>query len=458
MLPHLRAGTLLLCFYAATLLVYGPKLARRQALRQHQVVESPPTLPFLRTWKPIDDGLKIYIYTDLPQRFNEEIRRENRKCASSMFAAEVAIHNYLLRSTVRTTNPSEADLFFLPVYTTCRFTAFAGGGPDPWEGRRLMAAAVDWLSSNHNDLWTANGGRDHVFLATHDYATCFDYKRSRAINPFEPVSSSIILQTLGDNASPCYNSHHQIVIPPFLPVAPAVAKESTTLLQANWKEFLPTDYESGHESQSIKEFRDSSSSLRDVNCFFIGQLEWEDANGVVDTSYSGGIRQTIRRLYEKDPWFLIKHVTREGSGGLSTSLYINYLERSIFCLSPAGFAPWTKRFFEAIIHGCIPVVIADTLVLPFEDQLDYSQLVVRVSQDELSKGLLKQRLQAISKIQLRAMQSAIVSVRKAFLFEFPTVSPSRVHWVSRLGDQNGGNAFDYTLRELALKKKTWAYA
>ena len=36
-----------------------------------------------------------------------------------MFAPEVAIHEALLRSPGRTMDPDEADVFYVPVYSTC---------------------------------------------------------------------------------------------------------------------------------------------------------------------------------------------------------------------------------------------------------------------------------------------------------------------------------------------------
>jgi len=36
------------------------------------------------------------------------------------------------------------------------------------------------------------------------------------------------------------------------------------------------------------------------------------------------------------------------------------------------------RFFEAVLLGCIPVIISDNLVLPFESTLDYASFSVKV--------------------------------------------------------------------------------
>lgn len=48
--------------------------------------------------------------------------------------------------------------------------------------------------------------------------------------------------------------------------------------------------------------------------------------------------------------------------------------RSVFCLSPAGDTPSSARLFDAIVSGCLPVIISDELELPFEGILDYRKV------------------------------------------------------------------------------------
>jgi hypothetical protein len=85
---------------------------------------------------------------------------------------------------------------------------------------------------------------------------------------------------------------------------------------------------------------------RPIMVFFWGQLSWTDANGVVDDGYSHGIRQRLKEYYAHDLSFVMHHVNREGDGSLDFMKYSRMLDSSVFCLSPAGFAPWTKRLYE----------------------------------------------------------------------------------------------------------------
>ena len=421
----------------------------------------PPSTPF-----------KIFIY-DMPEEFNNLIRRENHKCASSMFASEVALHTWLLHNKdIRTFDINKADLYYVPAYTTCQSTAFAGNGPDPWAGKELMSKAINWVQVHYPDQWKKKRGRDHVFSAVHDYGSCFDFQRERAhkTGPLEDLKNSIVLMSLGDTKSPCYNAKKDVIIPSFIPSLPATAIISSDaaaaadLLQANWHMYLgnegPTEddedanVKSGNELMHLPAASRAVPGNRKILVFFWGQLAWTDAGGKVDTSYSHGIRQNLKRLYKSDPLFVMHHVTREGAGSLEFQKYSGLLDRSVFCLSPAGFAPWTKRLYEVIMHGCIPIIIADVLIMPFEKQLDWSKFSIRISENDLATGKLKGLLTSLSKNKIVQMQQTLADMKEAMVYRFPTSKQIKTTWSSKHG--KGNNAFDYIMRELSEKSTNWA--
>ena len=53
--------------------------------------------------------------------------------------------------------------------------------------------------------------------------------------------------------------------------------------------------------------------------------------------------------------------------------------RSHFCLAPSGDG-WGTRLKLAIRLGCIPLVIQDGVVLPFEEVLPYQDFAIRLPQ------------------------------------------------------------------------------
>lgn len=120
-----------------------------------------------------DSGLlkevKVFVY-DLPPKYNVEWL-SNERCSNHLFASEVAIHRALLNSDYRTFDPLEADFFFVPVYVSCNFSTI-NGFPAIGHARSLIASAVAHISS-HYSFWNRTNGSDHVFVASHDFASCF---------------------------------------------------------------------------------------------------------------------------------------------------------------------------------------------------------------------------------------------------------------------------------------------
>lgn len=90
-----------------------------------------------------------------------------------MFAAEVFMHRFLLKSPVRTLNPEEADWFFVPVYTTCELTP--NGLPLPFKSPRMMRSAIQLVASKW-PYWNRTEGADHFFVTPHDFGACFHYQ------------------------------------------------------------------------------------------------------------------------------------------------------------------------------------------------------------------------------------------------------------------------------------------
>ena len=57
--------------------------------------------------------------------------------------------------------------------------------------------------------------------------------------------------------------------------------------------------------------------------------------------------------------------------------YVCEMVAAEFCLTPPGYAPWSFRFYEALVVSCIPVLFDDQHeVFPWEGQLDYESMVV----------------------------------------------------------------------------------
>ncbi|XP_062207203.1 probable arabinosyltransferase ARAD1 isoform X2 [Phragmites australis] len=125
-------------------------------------------------------------------------------------------------------------------------------------------------------------------------------------------------------------------------------------------------------------------------------------------------------------------VIEEGSAGAEGKTAAqNGMRKSIFCLSPAGDTPSSARLFDAIISGCIPVIISDELELPFEGILDYREIALFVSSsDAVQPGWLVNYLRGIDAKRVREMRYNLVKYSRHFLYSSPAqpLGPEDLTW------------------------------
>lgn len=57
--------------------------------------------------------------------------------------------------------------------------------------------------------------------------------------------------------------------------------------------------------------------------------------------------------------------------------------RSKYILCPRGYGPTSYRLYEAFQYGAVPVYISDNFWLPWEAELDWERLIIRISPDQV---------------------------------------------------------------------------
>ncbi|GMG98784.1 hypothetical protein Nepgr_000624 [Nepenthes gracilis] len=324
--------------------------------------------------------LKVFIY-ELPSKYNSDWL-SNERCSKHLFASEVAIHRSLLGSDVRTLDPYDADFFFVPVYVSCNFST-VNGFPAIGHARSLISSAVELISSTL-PFWNRSRGADHVFVASHDFGACFHTLEDVAMADGIPeiLKNSIILQTFGVNYNhPCQDVKN-VLIPPYIP---------------------PESVRSTLEKRPF-------DGQRDIFAFFRGKMEVHPKN-VSGRFYSKAVRTKIWRTFNKDRRFYLRRNRYAG--------YQSEMVRSVFCLCPLGWAPWSPRLVESVALGCIPVIIADGISLPFPDAVPWPDISLTVPENDVEK--LGRILGHVAKTNLTAIQKNIwdPSVRRALLFHDP---------------------------------------
>ncbi|KAL4386940.1 hypothetical protein GQ457_09G013890 [Hibiscus cannabinus] len=124
--------------------------------------------------------------------------------------------------------------------------------------------------------------------------------------------------------------------------------------------------------------------------------------------YSKKVRTDIWRRYNGDRRFYLQRSRYAG--------YQSEIVRSVFCLCPLGWAPWSPRLVESVALGCVPVIIADGIRLPFASVVRWPEISLRVAERDVGK--LGRILEEVARTNLSTIQRNLwdPSVSKALLF------------------------------------------
>ncbi|KAI5068083.1 hypothetical protein GOP47_0016428 [Adiantum capillus-veneris] len=318
--------------------------------------------------------MKVYVY-DIPAAYNKRAVQKDPRCLAHMFATEIKIHTFLHKSEVRTFVPEEADWFFTPIYTNCDLSDT--GLPLINRVPQMMQGAITYIST-HWPYWNQSRGANHFFVVPHDFGACFHFQEMAAVRRgiFPLLREAALVQTFGQIKHPCM-TEKSIIIPPYVPLM-RISRHS-----------LPP------------------GTLRSIFAYFRGTI-YDMRNDPQGGYYARGVRAAMGETFKDNPLFdmSIDHPTT----------YYEDMQRSIFCLCPRGWAPWSPRIVEAVIYGCIPVIIADNIVLPFEGLIPWRKLAVFVKERDV--GMLESILTSIPAMQVKEKQGLLAdtAIKRALLF------------------------------------------
>lgn len=331
--------------------------------------------------------MKLYIH-DLPARYHRDVVAGEPKLQRDFFLVEHRVHQNLCESPARTYDAEEAGLFFVPFYPSCIYAAHAYRTglvlAKPSRPRRLrtdlhllrcFGKMMSMLTAH--PAWRRRGGRDHVFVFGQGRGPNLGYiwRRYR-----RQLQGSIVL---GVEARPseglsAFNPATDRVIPGYVP----------------WYDLI---------EEVCKE-----SIERDLLLHFRGRA-WGRVRGALFEH----LRSSRDVLLSEDTRFQL------GTEGRNLDLdevraYYREMRRATFCLCPSGWSPWSRRFYEAILVGSIPIIIPGDFVPPFRERLDYSRFTLTVSAEEIPT--LEARVRAIPQEQVQRMQGALREVRSHFVY------------------------------------------
>lgn len=165
-------------------------------------------------------------------------------------------------------------------------------------------------------------------------------------------------------------------------------------------------------------------SHRPILAFFAGSMHGRVRPTLL--KHWGGEKDEDMKIYKRLPQSVSKRMT-----------YIQHMKSSKYCVCPMGYEVNSPRIVEAIYYECVPVIIADNFVLPFNEVLDWSAFSVVVAEKDIPR--LKEILLSIPMRKYLTMQINVKMVQKHFLWNPRPVRYDLFHmilhsiWFNRLG-------------------------
>ncbi|CAN1186882.1 Probable arabinosyltransferase ARAD1 [Linum perenne] len=273
-------------------------------------------------------------------------------------------------SAVRVVNSSEADVVFVPFFSSLSYNRFSKVNPHQKQSRNneLQDKMVQYVTSQEE--WKRSGGKDHIVMAHH---------------PNSMLSARMKLWPA------------MFILSDFGRYPPNVANVEKDVI-APYKHI-------------IKSYVNDTSAFdtRPTLLYFQGAIYRKDG---------GLVRQELFYLLkdEKDVHFQFGSVKKDGVHRASTGMH-----SSKFCLNIAGDTPSSNRLFDAIVSHCVPVIISDDIELPFEDILDYSEFCMFIkTSDAIKENFLINFIRSIKKEEWTRMWQRLIEVEQLFQFHYPS--------------------------------------
>lgn len=309
-----------------------------------------PSITIEQSLKSCPYDFKVYVYdlpADLPAvMVGEDARRSKKyhichKCIFEQFSLEYILNDFFTQFCGRTYDPEEANFFYLPLLRDAEYRQQLEKGSHNRAPSMAEMALIKLLENNDSSLWKdtfkvtdkywrRNDGGDHIIVMPAP-VTNFRHESSKRgffhymSHLFPPIFVAVEYSLSFVKEYPICSNQKNIIVP-----YPSIDQEfySGKLLAGN----IP----------------------RNALLYYAGGLHGDCIE--------------IRRAMQK----LIQNSTK--IPGILPRVPTNQAERehgfraALYCPVPIGDSPSSKRMYDVINFGCVPVVLSDDLVWAFSDQ------------------------------------------------------------------------------------------
>jgi hypothetical protein len=293
---------------------------------------------------------KVYVYpipTELASvRLGEEARQNGtlhicHKCILEQFSLEYIIYDFFTQFCGRTDNPDEADYFYLPLVRDAeyRLTMEEKGprkrAPSPTEQALLDVIEkgnfAKWLEvfQVSDKYWKARSGADHIIVMPAPVTNLRHESSKRGyfhymVHLYPPIFVGVEYSASFIREYPVCATKKNIMVP-----------------------YPTTDHEL-YNGKLIHE----GSVKRENLIYYAGGVHGDCVE----------IRQAMKRVM----------INSTRIPGVVPDVKSNMAERehgfraAVFCPIPVGDSPSSKRMYDVMNFGCIPVVLSDDLVWAYD--------------------------------------------------------------------------------------------
>eukprot|EP00931_Biecheleriopsis_adriatica_P117086 TRINITY_DN92639_c0_g1_i1.p1 TRINITY_DN92639_c0_g1~~TRINITY_DN92639_c0_g1_i1.p1 ORF type:complete len:846 (-),score=104.21 TRINITY_DN92639_c0_g1_i1:37-2574(-) len=319
--------------------------------------------------------------------------------------------------------PKNANLFVVPFFI--RLACLLAGLPFRCAGGAEIIRNFSFGFKQILPYWSPSNDHQHLFLATGEPHTI----------PVEVVSRPLVLT----QGAIWPDSSKHLVVPisePHAQLQPGTYREPPERTILFWYTGTPNNPPRRYMDHQLQWFARRSLSASSFRCVSIASIS--NCTTLLSTS-----KMTRGNSVE--------------SSGSSPKTMIKMMQKAVFCPCPPAENPaaGTKRLFDSLAAGCIPVVVSFPGVggpswwrpggsgilrsLPFPKLLDWDSLVVAVPHDELVKGRFVAAVLRLSEAEVLRRQRYISDVRSRFIYDY---SGSSLDAFSALIDEIAGSILE----------------
>lgn len=178
---------------------------------------------------------------------------------------------------------------------------------------------------------------------------------------------------------------------------------------------------------------------RDILLFFKGDVARH--RGDTGCVYSRCIRQRLLNISREQNWTQARAFYGDSLPELEGG-YSELLQRSQFCLVLPGDG-WSPRMEDAMLHGCVPVIIQDQVHVPFESLLDMERFSLRLPQSALTQVLAT--VQAVTPERLQELQAGVAKLWHRFRWSSGVMVTAEVKQLAEYHLLQAGGQFKDTV-------------